>query len=623
MILTGLVSRAQVKFTASVSPVEIGKEEYAQLKLTVNNAGEVQEISLPDLKNFSVIGGPSQESGMSMENGVVKRYVAWVFLIKPKATGNFTIPPAFAKADGRILKSNAVTLNVLANPTGNNTRSNPFSSPFAAMDPFFEPVPRAAYDDYILRENENPLDKIKKNMFVQADVDKKSVYVGEPVVATYKLFTRLRSESNMIKNPSFNGFSVLDLQQPADMSTGTEKSGGREYNVYILRKAQLYPLLAGNLELGSAEIENNVRFIKAEFINRRADLTDEIFRDFANGSIPADGMIIRKVTLQSKPLSVLVKPLPELNRPGGFKGAVGYFKIEARVEKSTIGTDDAGRMAVVISGEGNLQMINAPTITWPAGIEGFDSKATDDLYKGTVPVSGRKIFEFPFTVSKAGTYQIPPLNFSFFDLRDGSYKTISTKPIDITVTKGTGKPKSLKNDTRVNHDGNYLARFFNNRLRAVSLFAVLIILGLILWLNKDAKKGSEPTEPSAVSSQEQSAESDEKETEELLLTQGNPLAASEECLQRGEAGLFYTQLNQELKFYLSRKFAIPAEELNRKNIIEQLDQKGVNNETSVQLQELMDRIEWELYTPHADMVKLKDMYERTEDIIQLLNTYRG
>lgn len=619
-LLTCNSSNAQVKFSASITPAEIGRDEYAQLKLMIENANEVQQIVPPSLNNFIIISGPNRESGMTMINGVVKKYIALSFVLKPKATGNFTIAGALAKADAGDYKSNAVKLKVTAQSSGNNPGSNLNSSPFNSIDPFAEPVPRSTYNEYILRKGENPADKIKKNMFVRVDVDKRSVYVGEPVVATYKLYTRLKSESNMTKNPSFNGFSVLDIQQPNDMSYHTEKFEGREYNVYIIRKVQLYPLLAGNLELGIAEIENNVQFIKAEYVNQQADALNDIFRDLAQLTIPPEGIAIQKITLQSKPLSVLVKPLPDAGKPATFKGAVGNFAIETRVEKNNFTTDDDGKMAIVISGEGNLQMINAPEMPWPKGIEGFDSKATDDLFKGTVPVSGRKIFEFPFTVSTPGTYILPAVEFSFFDIRTAKYKTVNSNPVEITVTKGTGKPKTGTTDTTAKPKENLLTKFFSNRLRVVSLIAVLIIIGLIVWLKRDTKNEKQLT--NAVQANEKRSE-DESPAEEILPAQQNSLTLAEECLHREDAKLFYMHLNQGLKKFLAKKLALPAEELNRKNIAEGLDAKGISNETAVELQKLMDEIEWQLYTPFADNEKMKIMYDRASDLLQLVNTYRG
>lgn len=614
-LLTAYCANAQVKFSASISPETIGKDEYAQLKLIVENGNEVQQIVPPNLKDFIIVSGPNQESSTVMNNGAIKSYFALTYLIKPKATGNFTILSARAKIDAGDYASNPVKLKVIAQATGNSAATNAFPSPFAGMDPFDEPVQRSAYNDFILRKGENPVDKIKKNMFVRVEVDKKSVYVGEALVATYKLYTRLKSESNMTKNPSFNGFSVLDIQQPNDMSYHTEKFEGREYNVYIIRKVQLYPLLSGNLELGIAEIENNIQFIKAGYVDQHTDA----FNGFAQATIPPEGIDIQKVTLQSKPLNILVKALPDAGKPAGFKGAVGNFTIEARVENDNFSTDDDGKMAVIISGEGNLQMINAPEIAWPQGIEGFDSKATDDLFKGTVPVSGRKIFEFPFTVAKPGKYILPAVEFSFFDLRDEKYKTIRSNPIEIQVAKGTGKPKGIIAETNFKSKDNFLTRFFSNRLRVVSLVAVLIIIGLIVWLKRDTKKEKQIAAEALAAEKLKEAET---AVEEIATEHYNPLLVSEECLDHYDAGMFYRQLNIELKNYLSKKLQLPPENLNRKNIAEQLDARGISNETSVELQKLIDEIEWELYTPFADNEKKKEMYERAHDIIQLVNTYK-
>ncbi len=619
-LLPGYFAEAQVKFSASISPAQIGKDEFAQLKLTVENAKEVQHINPPQLNDFVIVSGPNQESGMSMVNGNVKRYIALSYIIKPKRVGNFSIPPSTAKADGVDYKSNGVDIKVTATGSGNNQNNNAFNSPFVNIDPFAEPAPRSSYRDFILRKGENPMDKINKNMIVKLEVNKNSCYVGEPVIATYKLYTRLKSESNMIKNPSFNGFSVIDLQQPDNTSYRTEKLDGREYNVYIIRKVQLYPLLPGNLELGTAEIENNVHFIKADYVNRQQDIFNDMFQDFADAAIPLDGIEDHKVTLQNKPLSILVKPLPDINKPANFKGAVGNFQIETRVEKNNFSTDDAGKLAVIISGVGNLQMVTAPEITWPQGIEGFEPKATDDLYKTTVPLSGRKFFEFPFTVSTPGTYTIPALEFSFFDTRDMKYKTTDSKPLEVTVTKGTGKPKKINTDTDVKATDNYLAKFFNNRLRVVSIIAIFIIIGLIIWLKKEKKNERKNIASIAL---EQKNNADDKPVEEIMLAQQNPLALAEDILYRGDGKAFYVELNLAFKNYLSKKLSIPAEELSKKNISEQLDKRGVTNETAVQLHQLMDEIEWQLYTPFTESEKMKAVYEKANELVQLLNTYRS
>lgn len=618
-MIAGYATHAQVRFVATLTPPVIGKDEYTQLKLSVENVNEVRQLSPPDLRNFIIVSGPIQQSGMTDDNGEVKNYFAITFILKPKAAGNFTIGPARASTDAGQLTSNPVKLKVTTQNTGNSASANMFTSPFGSFDPFAEVAPRPTFNDYILRKGENPADKIKRNLFIRLETDKKTAYVGEPVVATYKLYTRLKNESDMIKNPSFNGFSVLDMKQPNDGSYHIEKFEGRDYNVNVLRQVQLYPLLTGELELGTAEIENNVEFIKAAYLNRQGANPDDMFRSFTNAGIPPEGIDVQKVTLQSQPMSILVKPLPDAGKPADFKGAVGKFTVEAKVEHDHFSTDDDGKFAIIVAGEGNLQMINAPEIAWPQGVDGFEPRATDDLFKGTVPVSGRKIFEFPFTVTKPGTYVIPAVSFSYFDNREAKYKTVQTKPIEIIVTKGSGKPRQVVAQTTEKRSDHFLARFFSNRLRVVSVVAVLIIIGLVVWLKRDTKKEKQALTDAAVAA---STIESEQPVTMILEEQQNPLALSEECLRRNDPALFYKQLNQELKNYLGKKLTLSHEELNRKNIAEQLDAQGISNETSKELQKLLDDIEWQLYTPLTSDEEMKTMYERANSLVQLLNTYR-
>ena len=619
LLQTGQFVMAQVKFSATISPGQVSKVEYAQLRLIVENAREVQQILPPALNNFTIIGGPNQESGMSMVNGDITKYVAISYIIKPKGPGTFVIPPALARANGVAYRSNPVSLKVTNTISGNNNNNaggNGFMSPFNGFDPFVEPAPETAYQDYILRKGENALDKIKRNILVKVETDKTSCYVGEPIIATYKLYTRLKSESAMTKNPFFNGFSVIDLQ-PDNMNYKNEKLNGKEYNVYTVRKAQLYPLQPGNLVLESAEIENNVHFIKEEYFKQQQHILGDMFRDFADTGIPAEGGEDHMVTLESKPLIILVKPLPPANKPDNFKGAVGNFTLDATVSKNNFTTDDASELAVIISGTGNLQLVTAPEISWPEGIENFEPKINDDLNKTTIPVSGRKIISYPFTVSKPGTYILPVITFSFFDSKTSQYKTVITKPISFTVTKGTGKrqDKAIESETVKE---SFLNKFFSNRWRVVSAAAFLVICGLIFWLKREGRREKLHKLSSL---KEEKTPMETEFAEKIIINQENPLAPAAEFLQRNEGPAFYPVLNQSLRIYLSQKLLIPLEELNKRSISEKLDGRGVRNDISLQLQQLLDEIEWQLYTPSSQNKKMQEIYDRANGLIQLLNMY--
>ena len=619
LLFTGHLVMAQVKFSATVSSAQISKNEFVQLRLLVENVKEVQQITPPDLKNFILVSGPSQESGMTSINGEVKQYIALNYILKPKSTGNFTIPPAYAKADGKEYKSNDVTVHVSNNTASNNKGNNNLNVPFAGINPFEDVAPQAPFNDYILKKGENAAEKINRNMFAKLELDKTSCYVGEPIIATYKLYTRLKSESSLTKNPSFNGFSVIDLQQPDVLNYTREKINGREYNVYIIRRAQLYPLQPGSLELEPVEIENNVHFIKEEYAKRENDLMNDIFREFAESTIPAAGMEEQKVTLKSKPATITVKALPDASTPSVFKGAVGNFAIEAALEKNNFTTDDACKLRLIISGVGNLQLVNTPDIEWPQGFEAFEPTTTDDYIKTTVPVSGQKIVIYPFTIAVPGKYTIPAIKFSYFNPAMGKYKTDSTKPIPFTVTKGTGK-KDIPAVTTQKIEDNLLNKFFSNRRWVVSTIAILILCGLIFWLKRDKKKEKAKIEAETKAAGEKTAK------QQFITTvadeEKNYLEKAGKLLQ-GESIVFYNELNRALKSYLSKKLNLPAETINKKSIAEQLDKKNISINTSIQLQQVINDIELQLYTPFPQKEKMQELYNNTAAIIQLLDTYKS
>ncbi len=267
-------SSGQVKFSVDCPQKKIGKDDLLQIKFKVENASRVDNITPPDFKNFTVVSGPNQETSESNINGKVSQYVALGYSLAPTATGKFTIGSATAVADGQKLSTNPITITVVkgsvAQSQSNNSQQN--LPPFPNLNFDFPPTPSSKqFDDYILKPGENATEKTAKNLFIKLNLNKKSCYVGEPIVATYQLFTRLPSETTITDAPSFNGFSVSDL----DISSNStlQKYNGRMYNVYNIRKVELYPLQPGNITLGSMTASNKVTFVKSEYANQQ----DRIF----------------------------------------------------------------------------------------------------------------------------------------------------------------------------------------------------------------------------------------------------------------------------------------------------------------------------------------------------------
>ncbi|MEO5985089.1 MAG: BatD family protein, partial [Ferruginibacter sp.] len=337
-------SEAQVRFSASLTPPVISEDDFTTIRFELENADNIQNITPPSFSHFILISGPFQESGMTNINGKVTNHFSISFVIKPKNRGSFKILPAAAKINGKTFYSNQVILTVTKS-TGIPRSVQPFTT-----NRFFEQRPLSTFNDYIFKEGENVAEKVNKNMHLRLEVNKTSCYIGEPVIATYKLYTRLKSESKLTQNPSFNGFSVVDLQAPDVTVSAIDKFKGREYHVYTIRKAQLYPLQAGKIELESAELENKIQFIKESYAKTNEDIFSDVFEDFANASVSPEAVIDQTVILKSKPVSIEVKPLPENGKPAIFKGAVGQFEIETSLEVQGFSADKSGKLIVMISG---------------------------------------------------------------------------------------------------------------------------------------------------------------------------------------------------------------------------------------------------------------------------------
>jgi hypothetical protein len=611
---------AQIKFSAICPERKIGKNDYLQVQFSLENATNVETIIPPSFKNFIIVSGPNQQSGMSNINGSIKQYIAVEFILKPRSAGNFTILPATAKADGKEFRSAPVSIEVTNSSSLGKTGGSSFSSPFSGfnLDPDPQPQPVHEFDDYILHKGENIGEKIRKNLFIKVNVNKKSCYIGEPVVATYKLYTRLRSESNLIKTPSFNGFSVSELMMPGNNNLTTEKYNGREYQVYTLRKVLLYPLQSGTFVLEPIEAENRVTFINGDYAgSRRGDVFYDMLRDFANENSPQDAMQQQTINLKSEPVSVIVKPFPDANKPADFKGAAGEFKIVAGLQNENISTDDAGNLKLIIGGAGNIQLVNAPAIAWPQGLEGYDPKGSENIDKLSVPMKGEKIFSYSFTAAKEGDYQIPEIKFSYFDLNAGSYKTISTQPLMVHVKKGNGVLKSKSNNISEENknDNNGIATWVKNNWEIMGS-GLLIFAALIFLVTRKSNQKNKIVAVDEVQNME--TENKVEEAPQFVIPV-NPLADAEKKLNENHTTQFYRSLDTCFKKYLSDKLEIPLENLTKKKINERMDKCNVGVGTTILVAELLQNIELNLYAPFSTTDQMQSDFEKASEIVSLLD----
>ena len=640
---------AQVNFTAKVNAKEVGTGDILELDFVIDGVSEVEQFMPPAFNSFQVVQGPSYTSGFNMINGTTSKYYSVTYFLKPSATGKFAIGPASAMVNNQVVRSNAVNVEVVKGSTGNSAApaANPFQG-MPSMDPFNAPSREPSYGDQYLRKSERAEDKVKHNMQLKMLVNKTSCYVGEPIVATCKLYSRLESESKVVERPTFSGFSVFEMVQPEQGSVTRESLNGRPFNGYLIRKAQLYPLQSGDLSIEPVELDNSITFFREGKSSRSpapaGSVFDQVMRDFMGdgegGGVPEK----HQINLSTDSVVIHVKPLPEAGKPADFSGAVGQFTLQASLAGTSLKTNETDTLILTLTGSGNLPMVNAPALHLPPGLEAYDPSAKEQLDQSVSPIRGRKIFQYIFTAGKVGDFTVPPVSLSYFDPQTATYKTVATAPLLLNVTQGSGSTKGV---------GGLVPEMEHSSYWKWSI-ASLLVLGLAIggWMGwKRIRKRKEAAEPDKAIVESPSPKKDNAPSRSIPIATPAPAAATlvdphagyrpawdmkatqlpvaavttfdqkdwlEEArirLKEQNSVAYYRSLNAGLWHLLQQYLDIHGGERNKTAVLNHMEKKGFGAGVRGELAQLLEECEMALYAPvqtASDMQRSMEVAERLQ-----------
>jgi hypothetical protein len=593
-------SSGQVKATATVNKAVVLQDELLRLQFSIENAGEVQQFVPPSFKGCKVIEGPLHSSGTSVVNGAVHSHVSFVYIIQPEAPGDYSLSGGSAKIDNRRFVFNTIRFKV-KEAKHNNLYSFQHSNDVREQD---------QYSDYIIRKGEDIRHKIRQNLFIKVDVNKDHCYEGEPVVATYKLYTRLRSESKVCRNPSFNGFSVYDIADPSSAHSTIEALNGKNFNVYLIRKAQLFPLQSGVLELDPAEVENSISFLSAEKAMKDGGAhLPELLRSFESDDAANDGIITENVHIKSNPVAITVKELPLHDRPESFDGAVGDFSIEATIDKSEVALNDMALLRIIVKGEGNFGVINAPPVQWPEEVEAYEPEIRENVLKTIAPMRGYKTFAYTVMPKRTGTINIPAVEFSYFDPKDNRYKTTLTNAVSIHAVPA------------VQQDISGVVTEYGAAERGISriwiaAFAVVLLGLLAFFLTRYIRfpvNNNAPVLKDTGKVVEETASVNQREPQHHFFS--NPLYQARLMLIQRNVPGFYAELGRALRNYIIEKLHPGSTWHDKKYIEQQMKEKGLDDTIIAQFQLIIQQCEEALYTPVAHESEIQSVYDLAEDLI--------
>jgi len=340
--------------------------------------------------------GPSTSQSTQIINGAMSQQVSYSYVLQSNKKGTFTIGPATITVNGNPIQSNSLTINVLEPSQAEKQQKE-----------------QAKQQEKTLSQQAQ--DVIADNLFVTLSVNKNNVYVGEQIIATYKIYVHPELNVQNLtpkKEPAFNGFWTQQIDL-GNVQWQNENYKGKTFRSAIIKKVILLPQQSGKLEIEPYLFDCIARLrVQGQQQRRRHSIFDDFFDDpFFSGGSYRDFSYVASSSREFINVKALPKP-----QPLDFNGGVGKITLDAWVDKPKIKAGEPISLKVKIGGSGNLKLIEPMELKFPPDFEIYDPKIADNVLVSGNGISGHKVFEYLLIPKHEGEYKIEPVRFSYFDL---------------------------------------------------------------------------------------------------------------------------------------------------------------------------------------------------------------
>lgn len=562
-------------------PAAVSVDEQFKLEFVIEG-DKPSSFEWPGSSDFTLQWGPqtSQSSQTSIVNGKMTRSssVSYIYVLIPNKEGDFVLPPCTITVKGKKYSSEAKPIKV-----GRSSSASASSGASGSTD--------------VRRED----------LFLRLSVDKTQVVIGEPLIATLKLYKRVNVAGfEDVSFPSFEGFWTQTLKSPTNIEFERQTLGNEVYDVALIRSYRLIPQRSGDLIIDPARMVCQVQ------VRNRNASANSIFDSF----FQSEYSTVRK-RVSSEEIHIKVKELPQ-PQPASFCAGVGRFSIAASLSADSLKTHDAATLRLVVRGFGNINLIDAPKIKFPPDFELYDVKTTDS--------EGEKVFEYPFIPRSYGDFLIGPLEFSYFDTSLGDYNTLQIDALPLHVEKSqsaeisqgqtsfvSGVSRDVKNlgsDIRyINTRASGFSQM-NSFVVASPLFwtalGVLLLLAVLLYvllrLGRARRMDKKAQRRRGASSF----------ARKRLSLAGN-------YLKEQLPGAFYEELHKALLGFVAGKLLMEPSELDKDKIREKLGSCGVAQSDVEAFVGLLDECEFARFCPSDNSGKMDGHYELALKLISSID----
>ncbi len=574
LIALSFSAYANVDFTAVVSPNPVVVGQNFQVSFRISN-GSARSVDPPSFDDFAFVNGPQVSQSTQILNGRMSSTQEFIYVLRAKREGAFSIGPASTTIDGKKYRTKPVTVKVIAKSQQQLAREQALQKQLA------------------------------DNVFIEAHASPRSVYQGEQLLLSYRFFSALNFSDQDFSQPSLNNLWLEKLDTES-RGVQVQKDGKRMVRFDLLR-AIAFPQKSGEIRLEpytaniTVKVPDNSRTRRDMFGFRRQEYSNE------------------PLSLRSPSLVLNVKPLPEQGKPANFAGIVGEYTVTMSVDKQQAKANDAVTVRIVFEGKGNLKLIDAPELDVPRDIEVYDPKVNDNIDVTSSGMKGRRVFEYVLIPRRAGEFEVQATDVAWFDPKKEQYQQLAKPSVALTIGEGDGDASGIVasgsrseeveivgKDIRFvkEIDAGSLTKadqdsFFGSVLFYVAALAPFpLVLVLVGWRKQSSKS------PSTAQRQAQAAKQ---------------FGASAKRLQSASSPT-YKDIEGLLRTYVSDRFLLPIGEQNKDSIASTLSTHGVNEGTVTHLLATLDQCAMSMYAPSTEQSSPVAMLDQARSVVEQLES---
>lgn len=576
-LLSFITASAAITFKAQ-KPGTIIEGERFQITFTLEGAKGENFIG-PQLNNCELIS--DRNFSYTRINSIGSNFYRYDYICVYYAqkAGKVNVPSVSITVDGKHYKTKPFSFEIHKNTGALNQHISPNQQDI---------------DEYDLAPKS--ITEAKSKTFLKIILSKNKVYEQEPVECKFKLYTqsniKIDKKSGRL---SLNDFLYDELQADSD-KVNVEEYNGQEYSTLVLKHLILYPQKTGTLKI-------NGEFIVTVLIPQ---VTNMLGMQYLQQQIVPIKL--------SDDISLEVIPLPS-PCPTNFSGAIGDFSVNTKVSPSALRTNETATFTFTINGNGNIKYIKEPQFKFPSEFELYSPKINSDINWVDGRMEGIATYDYSFLPQSVGTYQIPAYEFVYFNPNKKEYITLKTSPINIVVNKGSSSGINVNEEKRtdiidINLDTKNLSKKSTFIVATFWYWLIYIfIIGIFIFTIILIKKSSE----SDISS--------------LKLAKANKVAMkrlkhAHEYMIANKDKQFYEEIVNAIWGYLSDKLLIPTSQLIRDNVTLELSKYGADESLCADVIEVLNLCDMAIYAPQASSEQTKDIYNRTLDIINRIESIK-